>query len=351
MRVKAKKKRARRQLSEKFWMRLPDEELLSLRICDLDLKIQGTLIEPRIKQLYRELEERGLRLRPRCWLSGEWFSPHSTPGIAIPFYLAHPRLRKLEAKQMHEVEGGTSAWCMQLLRHEAGHAYETAYKLALRKRWRKLFGKASRPYPETYNPKPVSRQFVLHLDWWYAQSHPVEDFAETFAVCLRAVTPWRKRYKGWPALAKLEYVDGLINELARKPPLVKVQTEVEPVHQLRQTLREYYREKQERYGSEYPDIYDRDLGRLFPQPGNHRVYPPASSFLRRISPELRRRVASWTGEYAYTINRVLRDMIQRSRELNLRVTRPTGELKIEAAILLTMQTMNYLLSKNHHIAV
>ena len=341
----------RKSRSEHSWAYLRDEELLDLRICDLGLRIEGTALVPRIKQLYAELEARGLRLRPQCWLSGEWFSPHDVPGIAIPFYLAHPRLRTLEGKQMNEVEGGTRNWCMQLLRHEAGHCYETAYQLTRRKRWRKLFGRASKPYPDFYNPKPVSRQFVLHLDWWYGQSHPVEDFAETFAVWLRPGSPWRKRYKDWPAIEKLEYVDEVMQELDGKPPIVKLKSEVEPVRQLRQTLREYYREKQERYGESYPDFYDHDLGRLFPEPLDHRKYPPASSFLRRISPELRRRVSAWTGEYAYPINRVLRDMIQRSRELDLRVTRPTGELKLEAAILLTMQTMNYLLSRNHHIAV
>jgi Putative zinc-binding metallo-peptidase len=344
-------KHGRERLAQPAWARLRDDQLLDLRISDLGLKIRGTPLEPRIAQLYDELQERGLRLLPRCWLSGEWFSPHDAPGVAIPFYLAHPRLRRLEAHEMQEVEGGTKYWCMQLLRHEAGHAYETAYRLARRKRWRKLFGRASKPYPEFYNPKPVSRQFVQHLDWWYAQSHPVEDFAETFAVWLRPGMQWRKRYKDWPAIEKLEYVEELMEELAGKRPQVRLREEVEPVHRLRQTLREYYREKQERYGSDYPDFYDRDLGRLFPQPADHRQYPPASSFLRRISPELRRRVSSWTGEYAYTINRVLRDMIHRSRELDLRVSRPAGELKLEAAILLTMQTMNYLLSRNHHIAV
>jgi Putative zinc-binding metallo-peptidase len=341
----------RKSHAEPFWAHLPDEELLNQRICDLGLRIEGTPIAPRIRQLYAELDDRGLRLRPHCWLSGEWFSPHDSPGIAIPFYLAHPRLRRLEGRQMKEVEGGTRVWCMQLLRHEAGHAYETAYQLTRRKRWRKLFGQASKPYPDYYNPKPVSRQFVLHLDWWYAQSHPVEDFAETFAVWLRPGSQWRKRYKDWPVIEKLEYLDEIMQELDGKPPLVKPRAEVEPVRQLRQTLREYYREKEERYSESYPDFYDHDLGRLFPEPLNHRKYPPASSFLRRISPELRRRVSAWTGEYAYPINRVLKDMIQRSRELDLRVTRPAGELKLEAAILLTMQTMNYLLSRNHKVAV
>ncbi len=342
-------KRYRRR--EPLWARLSDEELLELRFCDLDLKIEGTELAPRIQQLYKELEERGLRLCPPCWLSSEWFSPHDIPGIAIPFYLAHPRLRKLEERQMKDVEGGTRTWCMQLLRHEAGHSYEAAYRLSRRKQWRKVFGRASKSYPDYYSPKPFSRKFVLHLEWWYAQSHPVEDFAETFAVWARPGSQWRKRYKDWPALKKLEYVDELMSEIAGRPPPVRRGSPVEPLHRLRQKLREYYQEKQERYGSDYPDFYDRDLRFLFPSTPDQRKYPPASTFLRRIGPELPRCVASWTGEYAYTINLVLKDMIQRARELNLRMSRAESEVKLEAAILLTMQTMNYLHSRNHRLAL
>jgi hypothetical protein len=163
---------------------------------------------------------------------------------------------------------------------------------------------------------------------------------------------WRKRYQDWPALKKLEYVDRLMREIAGKPPIVKPGGHVEPLRELRETLREYYRKKQQRYGSDYPNFYDRDLRMLFPTVQNHRRrYPPASQFLRRMGPELPRRVASWTGQYAYTINLVLKDMIQRARELELRVTRPEKDVKLEAAILLTMQTMNYLHTKRHHFAV
>jgi hypothetical protein len=333
------------------WVRLSDENLLNLRFCDLGLKIEGTELELRIEQLYAELKERGLRLLPRCWLSSEWFSPPDIPGIAIPFYLAHPRLEKLEARMMKEVEGGTKTWCMQLLRHEAGHAYEAAYRLSQRKRWRRLFGRASKPYPEFYSPEPFSKNFVLHLDWWYAQSHPVEDFAETFAVWLRPGSQWRKRYKDWPALRKLRYVDELMSELAGKPAPVKFRAPLEPVHRLRQTLREHYLQKQEKYDIDYPGFYDLDLRRLFPPTQDRRKHPPASAFLRRVSPELRERVAAWTGEHAYTINLVLKDMIQCARELDLRVSRPEGDLKLEAAILLTMQTMNYLHSKDHYLPI
>ena len=185
---------------------LSDEELLDLRMCDLGLSISKTFIEERVEQLYLELAERGISFRPHCWLSDEWFSPDGVPGIAIPFYLAHPRLMRLERKQVLEVEGGTHEWCMKILRHEAGHAIDTAFRLRRRKSYRETFGRVSVPYPNYYRPKPYSRNFVLHLDMWYAQSHPVEDFAETFAVWLRPRARWRAQYRDWPALKKLEFV-------------------------------------------------------------------------------------------------------------------------------------------------
>jgi hypothetical protein len=111
------------------WASLRDEKLLDIRLCDLRVGIEGTSLEERIARLHRELEARGLRFRPHAWLSDEWFSPDGVPGIAIPFYLAHPRLARLERRQVGEVEGGTAAWCMKILRHEAGHAIDTAYRL------------------------------------------------------------------------------------------------------------------------------------------------------------------------------------------------------------------------------
>jgi len=336
---------------EPFWSSFTEKELMNVRLRDLGLRVERAELDSPIQTVYEELAARGLRLRPPCWLSSEWFSPHNAPGIAIPFYLAHPRLKRLEYRQMNEVEGGTRAWCLQLLRHEAGHAYEAAYRLSRRKKWRSIFGRASKPYPDYYIPEPFSRKYVLHLDWWYAQSHPVEDFAETFAVWLRPRSQWRSRYKDWGALKKLEYVDEIMAEINGQPPLVKPSAPVEPLHQLQQTLREYYREKHERYGSEHPGFYDRDLRRLFPPASRNGDYPPASAFLRRIGAELPRRVAFWTGEYAYTINLVLKDMIQRCRELDFRVTRPESELRREAAIFLTMQTMKYLYSRKRRLAV
>ena len=162
----------------------------------------------------------------------------STPGIAIPFYLAHPRLMKLEKKMMLDVEGGTWSECMAILRHEAGHAVQHAYQLQRRRRWQQLFGPSSKRYPRYYRPNPASRRYVQHLRLWYAQSHPDEDFAETFAVWLRPRSNWRTRYAGWPALKKLEYVDELMDEIAGKRPLITTRERVDPLHELSETLGE-----------------------------------------------------------------------------------------------------------------
>lgn len=115
------------------WASWPDEALLDLPMCDLHLDITGGFLEQPIAELYRELEARQLLFRPHFWISNEWFTPDGIPGIAVPCYLAHPRLAKLELAQMLEVEGGTADWCLRILRHEAGHAIENAFKIRRRK--------------------------------------------------------------------------------------------------------------------------------------------------------------------------------------------------------------------------
>ena len=333
------------------WESYTADQLLDLRICDLGVRLEGSLLRERVDQLYEELADRKIRFRPRCWLSDEWFSPEGVPGIAIPFYLAHPRLMQLERSQMLEVEGGTDEWCMKILRHETGHAIDTAYRLNRRRRYREMFGRSSQPYPEFYQPRPYSKRFVLHLDYWYAQSHPLEDFAETFAVWLVPESPWRVQYQGWPAVKKLEYVDSLMQQIHDTKPTVQSREHVEPVAKIRRTLRQHYQIKRDHYGLNHPDFYDRDLKRLFSDDKQHAKNVSASSFLRRARPELRRRVARATGQYQYTIDQVLRDMIERCRELKLRLDRPENEAKLDAMVVLTVQTMNYLHAGHHRVAL
>ena len=320
-------------------------------MCDLGVSIEGTVIERRIRDLNVELAARGITFRAHFWLSDDWFTPDGIPGVAIPFYLAHPRLARLELTQLLEVEGGTKAWCLRILRHEMGHAIDNAYCLQRRRTRQKLFGLSSTPYPEYYTPKPHSKSFVLHLDSWYAQSHPDEDFAETFAVWLDPRSVWAKRYADWPALKKLEYMDELMAKIAAKDRPVTTQRMMEPLASLRKTLREHYAAKRKRYGLEYPDFYDRDLRTLFSDATEHASNLPAAKFLTRVRREVRRLVARWTGEYQYRIDQVLNDMIARCEALKLHLATPEDRAKPDFMVLLTVQTMNYLHGGRHRIAL
>lgn len=331
--------------------RLSDEDLLEMRFCDLDLAIEGTPLEEHIAQLERELESKRIQFRPYFWLSEEWFTPDGVPGIAIPFYLADSRLMQLEESQMLEVEGGTRNWCMRILRHETGHAIDNAYRLRRRKRWREVFGKAGEPYPDAYNPRPYSRSYVINIDLWYAQSHPVEDFAETFAVWLTPRSQWRKRYENWPALKKLEYVDEVMKEIRDEKPRVRSRRKVDPLRTIRTTLREHYDEKRSRYGLEGSYSYDHDLRRLFSDDPEHRKLPTAASFLRRVRRNLRSEVAQWTGQYQYTIDQVLNEMVERCRELNLRMHRPPEEVERDALVVLTKHTISSLQNGDYRVVL
>ncbi len=334
-----------------MWAEYTDEQLMDLRLSDLDLRIEGTELEGYVDRVHAELSRKGLAFRPYFWLSNEFFTPDGHSGIAIPFYLAHPRLKALERRQMYECEGGTETSCMRILRHEVGHAMDNAYRLHFRKRYRELFGSFAAPYPEYYQPKPYSKSYVIHLDMWYAQAHPAEDFAETFAVWLRPGSGWRQRYAGWGAMRKLEYVDELMTELEGAAPAITTRRQSRPLRSLKQTLREHYKAKRLHYMQEFPDFHDNDLRRLFSDDPKYRRRPSAARFLRQIKPELRRMVSRWTGEYQYTIEQVIDDIIDRCRELRLRLVRPAERTKLDTMVLVTVQTMNWLHDGNHRVAM
>ena len=332
------------------WAQWTDEQLLAVRMCDLGLTIEGTQIEARIAQLNAELTARGL-VCPHYYLADEWFTPDGVPGIAIPFYLAHPRLEKLELAQMLEVEGGDAESCLKILRHEAGHALDNAYRLRRRPTRRRLFGNPNTQYPEYYLPKPYSKSFVHHLDHWYAQSHPDEDFAETFAIWLDPNSLWATRYAGWPAQRKLEYMDRVMRRLAGTRPAVRSKRLVDPLSRLKKTLGEHYRRKREHYGLDHPDFYDSDLRNLFSNAPEYAKAPSAARFVRKIRKEVRSTVASFTDSYQYTIDQLLEKILERCRDQNLRLTESEEESKIDFVVFLTVQTMNYLHGGRHRVAL
>ncbi len=334
------------------WPSLPDEQLLDIRMCDLGLSLESSpWLREMLDALLEDLEAHQIRFRPHFWLSDEWFTPDGEPGIAVPFYLSHPRLAKLEENQMLDVEGGTPEWCLRILRHETGHAIDNAYHLQRRRRRQALFGSSAEPYPEDYTPRPYSRSFVVHLESWYAQSHPAEDFAETFAVWLTPGSQWRQRYEGWPALRKLEYMDDLMREIGPRDPIVAPGKPVDPLSRIRRTLRTHYQRKRAKYGVDYPDFFDRDLRRLFSDGPEFGSNPTAAAFIARFRREVRRRVARYTGEKQYTIDQVITNIIRRSEELGLRVAGPEDRAQLDFTALLTAQTVNHLHSGRHRLAL
>ncbi len=341
----------REALKPSDWTALPDEQLLEIRLCDLGVTIDGTEVEHRIAQVNKELEARGLPFRPHYWLSDEWFTPDGVPGIAIPFYLGHPRLAKLELTQMLEVEGGDAESCLRILRHEVAHALDNAYQLRRRPTRRRLFGNPLMEYPEYYTPKPYSKSFVQHLDHWYAQSHPDEDFAETFAVWLDPESNWRNRYAEWPAMRKLQYMDRLMREVGAQKPRVTSQRRVDPLSRLKKTLAEHYRRKREHYGLDRPYFYDSDLRKLFSDSPQYAKNASAARFVRRLRRHARMIVASFTDSYQYTIDQLLENIIDRCRELNLRLTESEEATRSDFLVFLTVQTMNYLHSGRHRVAL
>jgi len=346
--VATKKRRAPRRPSNSgrrqkrhWWEQLPNDELLDVRICDLELTIEGTALQSRIDELFDDLRRAKIRYRPHIWLSTDWFTPDGVSGFAVPFFLAHRRLARLEHYHMLEVEGGNHTWCMKLLRHETGHAIDNAYRLHWKKKWRDAFGKFSEPYDHTYAPNPASRHHVQHLGYWYSQSHPAEDFAESFAVWLRPGGRWRSRYRGWPVISKLRCIDDLMADVRRSKLAIKSRSRPESLATLRMTLGDYYAEKQQTYIQDGNDqTADPYLRQMFSDDPAYRRRETAASFLRRFQTELRNRVASLTRQPKYLVEQALNVLILRSRELGLRVMMPRSENRINATILITILTMH-----------
>ncbi len=333
------------------WALTDTRTLLQKRLCDLRLTLRGTALQARIEEVLDELRHRRIRFRPHFWISDEWFTPSRVTGVAVPFYLTHPRLLRLERRMMLEAEGSSHRECLKILRHEVGHALDHAYRLNRRKGWQQHFGNSSRAYPTSYLPKPRSRRYVQHLAYWYAQAHPDEDFAETFAVWLAPGSNWRRRYEGWPALRKLEYVDSLMAEIAGRKPLVIDRRRNDHISTLRETLAEYYQRKQKFYGSNYPDFYDRDLRRLFSDLPEDRRKEKASLFVRRVAADIRREIAHWTGESQYTLEQVIDEIVGRCQELDLRVVGSHHQIRTSLGIVLTMHTMNFLHSRPRRLTL
>ena len=313
--------------------------ILTRRISEFGLSIQGTLVERLVEQLYGELAAKGLAFRPPVYLSDQWGCPEGTPLIGVPFYLADPDLARLEEEIAVEVESDRDV--MRYLRHEAGHAFNYAYRLYDRADWRQIFGPFSRPYRDRFRADPFSRAFVRHILGWYAQKHPDEDFAETFAVWLTPGLEWRREYAGWPALAKLEYVDRVMQEVADDAPEVPAPTPDDlPVESMHYTVAEHYDEITESLPIEDPRHFDGDLATIFATPEEAPAGEPADSFLRRHRREMVARVAYWTGESTIVVRAFVDHLAERAQALGLRVRGLEASTLVELTAFGTAVMMN-----------
>jgi len=325
------------------WHDLADELLLEKKISQLGLTLTGTPLQAHVQQLYGELSQKGLIFHPPCHVGDEWFVPVGIPSIFVPFFLVHERLHKLEAKMRLEVEGDNPDWFMRLIRHAAAHAYAYAYQLFKKRKWQRMFGKTSADdTPDFYRPRPYSHSYVVHLDDWYAQSHPDEDFAETFAVWLTPGLDWRTRFKGWKALQKLEYVDELMRSLAGQPPPYQPAYREKDFNFLNIKLKTYYARKRKQYEDTYPDFYDRDLRQLFAGAADAGPAKKASLYLRQRRRPLMDAVCESTNEKKYRVNKLLSRLIDRCDQLDLHLNGADTPPDMTVSAYITTLVMNYL---------
>lgn len=329
--------------------RFREGTLLSRPIRDLGLTIEGTSLEPLVAEFLQELESMGIqRLRPHFYLSTEWIVNDGTIAIAIPFYLAHPELRAIHAEKTGWVEGNDLAELLSYLRHEMGHVVNYAYKLYEREDWVKLFGSMTQPYDDNYHPEPFSRRFVRHLPGWYAQKHPDEDWAETFAVWMTPDSNWRAVYLGWPeALAKLEYCDRIMAVMKTRDPDVTVADRDEDVSQLTYSLEQYYSSNGTTQVETFPPGLDGALQTIFEAANTAKasVAVPrlsAAALIRRFEPDLLENVYRWSGHFPERTWPLLRHLASRAEQLQQ--VYPANR---EASVLIALTTLVSSLAMNH----
>jgi hypothetical protein len=316
------------------------QELLSRPIRELGLKLEASPVERFVEQLYRELEAKGLtKFRPACYLTDEWGCPSGEPIIGIPFYLANAALAQLE-EETHDLEDAREI--MMYLRHEAGHAFTYAYKLHNSAEWKKIFGPFRRPYHDIYRPTPFSRDYVRHLPGWYAQKHPDEDFAETFAVWLTPRSNWRKRYRGWGAMEKLLYLNRLARKLGKSdPPRRRGQADI-TVDDMDTTVAEFYHQNRREEVAVTELTPDTDLRDIFPISKRRKTALPAHEFLRQHRKAVIDKVAQWTGAQRPLVKTLMDTIEKRAAELDLRADKTRGaEHLAEVTAYATALVMTY----------
>jgi hypothetical protein len=326
-----------------------ESKLWSTPLRDLGLKIEGTQLEPVIAEFLREVETAGIRkVKPHFYLATDWVVHDDTIAIGIPFYLARADLIALHAEQEGHLEGVGRAELLRYLRHEMGHVMNYAYQLYNREDWVQLFGSMTQPYVEEYRPEPFSRRFVVHLPGWYAQKHPDEDWAETFAVRMTPGADWRRAYSGWPeALKKLDYCNRTMQEVRDQEPLVTALDLDWEVSNITDSLAEHYRSLAFTESEVPPPGLDGALQTIFtrlsePTDSKQVQRLAAADLIRKQEGEIMADVYRWTGHFPERTRILLRHLASRARELDLGYSADREpEALIALSMLVTALSMNH----------
>lgn len=311
-------------------------------IRDLGLTIAGTQLEPVVVRFLAEIDGAGLsRIRPRIYLSSEWGVPADTIALGIPFYLASPELTDLHRAKGGLVEGTDADDILRYLRHELGHVVTHSYKLYDDAEWIRVFGSTTQVYRDHYRAVPFHPNFVSHLPGWYAQKHPDEDFAETFAVWM-AGEGWAEEYAGRSALVKLQYVDRLVQRLRNEDPLITDDELDEDVSEIGDTFEELYDfgEEDDRGMPVGLDGALRSIGRAA---GGEM---PLAALIARITPSLQSSVYRWTGQFPWNTLALLRHLERRSTALGLSIDRVReADAIVALTALVSSLAMNQVMSR------
>ena len=292
-----------------------------LRVDALGLRLEDSPVWAQIQRLHDELSARGIQFRPAYFVANEWGCPDGHPIVGIPFYLIDPRFHEIEDAHADDLEDGERI--LMGLRHEAGHALNYAYRLYDDPEWTAIFGAFSDEYDDDYLPCPFSRRYVRHLPGWYAQKHPDEDFAETFAVWMTPGLDWRARYAGTEALAKLEWTDRTMAKIGARPPVVDPATALTDPHELAFTVREFYTHRTYEDAPPLEELgaaLDHDLRELFPAEG---IGTDAATLIHDRRRAIMRAVSAYTGARMFVVKALISFLVSRLRELGLRA--PAGK--------------------------
>jgi hypothetical protein len=188
-------------------------------------------------------------------------------------------------------------------------------------------------------------RFVRHLPGWYAQKHPDEDWAETFAVWMTPGANWKEEYRSWPeALAKLESCQQIVASIADHDPVVTVMECDEDANELEESLEHFYR----KFATDAPEpmpAVDGPLRVIFDETTEHSAngdLRSAADLIRQIDRGLAADVYRWTGHFPERTLRLTQHLAARAESLQ-QVYRGSEQQGVVMALttLVTALAMNF----------